>query len=125
MDIPDAATAFEEARRVPCHRPHPRAYKRAMTAVLTSISRSVAAGMTSTVVDVPTFVFGEPHFSVDEVTEYVRTRLEPLGYEVNTFAGVPSVAIAWGDTSQGRVQSRKRATSPPAHTTRERYDVGL
>lgn len=123
MDIPNASVALEEARRP--HRPRcqPKAHKRAMTAVITSISRAVAAGMTSTVVDVPTFVFGEPRFDVDDVTDQVRQDLEQRGYKVDTFPGVPSVAIAWGETLT-RAKSVPD-TSTNANSPADQYDIGL
>ena len=125
MSIPDATTALEESLRQKRPRTQPKAHNRAMTAVMTSISRAVAAGLTSTVVDVPTFVFGEPRFLVDDVTEYVRMDLEPRGYSVHTFPGVPSVAIAWGNASRNRQQLDGMPNQPEAQETLHRYDVGL
>jgi hypothetical protein len=97
-----------------------------MAAVLASISRAVAAEMTSTVVDVPTFVFGEPRFSVDDVTEHVRMNLEGHGYNVDTFPGVPSVAISWGDARSrtGDVRDREMYEKPSIAASGQ-YDVGL
>lgn len=48
MGIPDAMTALEESRRIHKPRKQPKAYKAALNAVIASISRAVAAKMTST-----------------------------------------------------------------------------
>ena len=123
MNIPDAATALEEACRPRKARSQPKAYMRAMTAVMGSISRAVSLGLKSTVVDVPTFVFGEPRFDVDDVTEHVRQDLVQRGYTVDTFPGVPSIAISWGQAS--RAQKTAERTGEGEEPCPEQYDVGL
>jgi precorrin-2 methylase len=122
MEIPNASVALEEAHRPRRPRSQPKAHKRAMTAVVTSISRAVAAGMTSTVVDVPTFVFGEPRFDIDDVTDQIRQDLEQRGYQVDTFPGIPSIAIEWGKT---RSQIAITTKSVGAENPSDQYDIGL
>lgn len=131
LDIPNASAALEEATRPRRPRTAPRAYERAMATVLSAISRAVRSGMTSTVVEVPTFVFGLARVYVDDVTAYVRDTLVQHGYRVDTFPGSPYIAIDWGrgrancsgvpslprnDVSRGVVADR---------TTDDPFDIGL
>lgn len=133
MHIPDAATALEHATQPRRARAHAETHRRALTSVLASISRAASARLTSTVVDVPTFVFGAPRVCVDDVTEYVRATLEQRGYRVDTFPGIPSVAISWTPQCEPAHSSRRggkdalcadappRAPASPATD----YDIGL
>lgn len=124
MDLPDAATALEEATRPRRPRSQPKAYHRAMSSVMTTVSRAVAAGMTSTVVNMPTFLFGEPRFCVDDVTQHVRMNLESRGYAVTTFPGSPSIAIQWGRVAQGRAKSDTDVDQTHDEAP-GRFDIGL
>lgn len=127
MSIPPAAAALEESLRTHRPRSQPKAYEKAMSVALTSISRATSAGLTSTVMNVPTFVFGTPRFDVDDVTEHVKANLEPLGYRVATYPGSPSIAISWGKWARAPGEA-----SPPTctawHASTEAcadYDIGL
>jgi len=91
--------------------------------VMTSISRAVSLGLKSTVVDVPTFVFGEPRFDVDDVTEHVRQDLVQRGYTVDTFPGIPSIAISWGRATRAQINAADPGDS--GQTGANQYDVGL
>lgn len=135
MQIPDAATALDHATRPRRARMHPEVHRRALAVVLASISRAVAARLTSTVVEVPIFVFGEPRVHVDDVTEYVRAVLEQRGYQIDTFVGVPSVAISWADQdacahrcAPDKLSTNHRTPRPPPSTSSTSvsdYDIGL
>jgi hypothetical protein len=108
-DIPLATEAFETANRPRKPRSAPGAYHRALGCALAAISRACCAGMVSTFVEVPTFVFGEPRFSIDDVTEYIRSCLESRGYWVTTHSGSPTIAIGWEPVAC----APKRAHSDP------------
>ena len=114
-EIPSAADALNASTAPPRSRARPIAYQKAIMTALSAISRAVRARMTSTVVEVPTFVFGQPRFSVDDVTEYVRSCLESKGYWVVTYPGSASIAIGWSGTTG----ATDPATSPIDTATHE------
>lgn len=108
-DIPLATEAYEAANRPRKPRAAPGAYHRALGCAISAISRACSAGMVSTFVEVPVFVFGEPRFAVDDVTEYIRSCLEARGYWVTTHKGSPTIAIGWDPVNS----TPKRAHSDP------------
>ena len=119
--IPHATEALEASHRPRRPRTHVRILERAIATVLEAIARAIKAGMVSTVVEVPTFVFGEPMFQITDVTQYVKESLEARGYWVLVYPSTPVIAVGWGtDQGEGK-QSSERGRS----RTRSHYDVGL
>lgn len=124
MDIPLASDTLQVATRPRQRRVGAPAYTRALNCAVAAITKACSAGLTSTVVDVPTFVFGQPRICVDDITEYVRSCLTARGYWVVTYSGSSSIAIGWNSSEQ-------RATGQPPQPKTERtatesiYDIGL
>lgn len=101
--------------------------RKAMDVACSSISRASSRGLTSTVVDVPTFVFGFPLFDVNVVTSAVKDGLEARGFRVLTLEDSPSIAIDWTSDVVGGgspLTSRERSVAERAvHDSA--YDIGL
>ena len=106
VGFPSAQQALEQAERRK-RTLYPRVCQRALSTCLACISRAIRSGMTSTVADIPTFAFGEPLSSIDDVVDHVRTVLESRGYEVASFPGSSAIAITW------TVWSNRDGRKPP------------
>jgi hypothetical protein len=85
-----------------------------MNVVARTLKQAIGVRLTSTIVDLPVIVFGEPRYDIDDVTRYIKETLEARGYHVETYRGVPSVAIDWaGPRSETRAPGR------------DKFDIGL
>lgn len=144
IGIPSASEALEAASRPRQARAHPHASQKALRVAMNAIQRAVGLGMTSTVAEAPTFVFGEPRFNIDDITGHVKSVLERHGYQVTIHQGSPLVAISWGglqsegdsdSKSMGQCSDAARTIrisgpAPPSqnthrHTDADKYNIGL
>lgn len=128
--IPCAKEALEACQRPRRTHASPKACERALTIALNAVARAIAGGMTSVVVDVPSFVFGEPRFRIDDVADYVRKTLEERGYWVVTYPNSPSIAIGWSvSCSSHKTTTNETNALPKAAPAVEDiavpFDVGL
>ena len=112
----DARVVSVEYSRRTRRTPPARATDAAIADVCRAIARASSRGLSSTVADVPTFLFGSPFFKVDDVTAAVKETLESLGYSVLTHAGSPTIAVDW---------SRSDPDDDDVLSAKDEFDVGL